>query len=69
MKIGELAHVAQCTVETVRYYETDGLLPAPARRAANYRSYGSELTIVTKNSAFPENRQILTAEMLYFINH
>ncbi|MBU6491605.1 MAG: Cd(II)/Pb(II)-responsive transcriptional regulator [Burkholderiales bacterium] len=41
MKIGELAHVAQCTVETVRYYEKEGLLPAPARTAANYRSYGS----------------------------
>lgn len=31
MKIGELAQVAQCTVETVRYYEKEGLLPAPAR--------------------------------------
>lgn len=40
MKIGELALVAQCTVETVRYYEKEGLLPAPARTAANYRSYG-----------------------------
>ncbi len=29
MKIGELAQVAQCTVETVRYYEKAGLLPAP----------------------------------------
>ena len=41
MKIGELARVAQCTVETVRYYEKAGLLAAPARTAANYRSYGS----------------------------
>ena len=41
MKIGELAQVAQCTVETVRYYEKEGLLPAPARTAANYRSYSS----------------------------
>ncbi len=40
MKIGELAHVAQCTVETVRYYEKEGLLTAPARTSANYRSYG-----------------------------
>jgi len=39
MKIGELAQVAQCTVETVRYYEKEGLLSAPARTAANYRSY------------------------------
>ncbi len=40
MKIGELAQVAQCTVETVRYYEKEGLLSAPARTPANYRSYG-----------------------------
>jgi len=40
MKIGELASMAQCTVETVRYYEKEGLLPAPGRTTANYRSYG-----------------------------
>lgn len=40
MKIGELAHVAQCTVETIRYYEKEGLLPAPARTAGNFRVYG-----------------------------
>jgi Cd(II)/Pb(II)-responsive transcriptional regulator len=39
MKIGELAQVAQCTVETVRYYEKEGLLAAPERTAANYRDY------------------------------
>jgi Cd(II)/Pb(II)-responsive transcriptional regulator len=42
MKIGELAQVAQCTVETVRYYEKEGLLPAPARTAGNFRVYGPE---------------------------
>lgn len=41
MKIGELAQIAQCTVETVRYYEKAGLLPAPARTVANYRSYSN----------------------------
>ena len=40
MKIGELAQAAQCTVETVRYYEKEGLLPAPARTAGNFRVYG-----------------------------
>ena len=39
MKIGELANIAQCTVETIRYYEKENLLPAPARTAGNYRSY------------------------------
>ncbi len=40
MKIGELAQVAHCTVETVRYYEKEWLLPTPTRTVANYRSYG-----------------------------
>jgi Cd(II)/Pb(II)-responsive transcriptional regulator len=40
MKIGELAQVAQCTVETVRYYEKEGLLAEPARTAGNFRQYG-----------------------------
>jgi Cd(II)/Pb(II)-responsive transcriptional regulator len=41
MKIGELADVAQCTVETVRYYEKEGLLPEPARTSGNFRVYGA----------------------------
>jgi len=40
MKIGELARLAQCTVETVRYYEKAGLLPPPGRTGSNYRHYG-----------------------------
>ncbi|MES2952187.1 MAG: Cd(II)/Pb(II)-responsive transcriptional regulator [Pseudomonadota bacterium] len=42
MKIGELAQLAQCTVETVRYYEKEGLLAEPARTAGNFRVYGPE---------------------------
>ena len=42
MKIGELANSAQCTVETVRYYEKTGLLTEPARTAGNFRVYGPE---------------------------
>lgn len=40
MKIGELAQLAQCTVETVRYYEKEGLLPVPGRSSGNFRQYG-----------------------------
>ncbi len=40
MKIGELAQVAQTTVETVRYYEKAGLLPETVRTAGNFRVYG-----------------------------
>ena len=39
MKIGELAQVAQTTVETVRYYEKEGLLPETVRTAGNFRVY------------------------------
>lgn len=40
MKIGELARAAQCSVETIRYYEKEGLLSAPLRTDGNYRDYG-----------------------------
>ena len=39
MKIGELAKQAHCQVETVRYYEREGLLAAPSRSEGNYRLY------------------------------
>jgi len=40
IRIGELAVRANCPVETVRYYEREGLLPEPARSGGNYRLYG-----------------------------
>jgi len=39
LKIGELANRSGCIVETVRFYEKEGLLPAPTRTAGNYRIY------------------------------
>jgi Cd(II)/Pb(II)-responsive transcriptional regulator len=42
MKIGELARLTQCTVETVRYYEREGLLPVATRTEGNFRAYGPE---------------------------
>lgn len=39
MKIGELAHRAEVGIDTVRYYERQGLLPAPERLASGYRRY------------------------------
>jgi Cd(II)/Pb(II)-responsive transcriptional regulator len=41
MKIGELASAARSTTETIRFYEREGLLPAPGRTEGNYRSYDS----------------------------
>ena len=39
MKTGELARRAGVPIDTVRYYERNGLLPPPARRASGYREY------------------------------
>lgn len=39
--IGNLARATGTKVETVRYYEHIGLLPAPPRTGGNYRSYGA----------------------------
>jgi len=45
-KIGELAREAGIGVETIRFYEREGLLPEPPRRRAvhhrGYRIYGDE---------------------------
>lgn len=42
MKIGELAAASDTAVETIRYYEREGLLPEPARTESNYRTYRDE---------------------------
>lgn len=39
MRIGELARRGECDVETVRFYEREGLLNEPAREANGYRHY------------------------------
>jgi MerR family mercuric resistance operon transcriptional regulator len=39
--IGELSRRTGCNIETIRYYERIGLIPAPPRRG-RYRSYGLE---------------------------
>ena len=39
MRIGELAAKAGVDVQTIRYYEREGLLEAPAREPSGYRAY------------------------------
>ena len=39
MKIGELAQKAEVNIDTVRYYERQGLLPEPQRLRSGYRQY------------------------------
>jgi len=42
IKIGELAKRTGATVETIRYYEKERLLPEPFRSEGNYRLYNEE---------------------------
>ena len=37
--IGALAKKADVAIDTIRYYEREGLLPNPQRRASGYREY------------------------------
>src|SRR5262245_31999701 len=39
MKIGEAANRAGVSIDTVRFYERRGVLPAPERTASGYRTY------------------------------
>lgn len=40
LTIGEVARRAGCKVETIRYYERVGVLPAPPRTTGGHRLYG-----------------------------
>jgi MerR family mercuric resistance operon transcriptional regulator len=42
MRRGELAERSGCNIETVRFYEKQGLLPAPPRTARGHRDYAPE---------------------------
>jgi len=41
-KIGQVAGKAHVNLQTIRYYERRGLLPAPPRTASNYRVYSRD---------------------------
>lgn len=68
MKIGELATRAGCDVQTVRFYEREGLLEEPAREASGYRRYAerhlTRLNFIrhcrSLDIPLPEVRQLLT---------
>ena len=40
LTIGAVAKRVGVAIDTIRYYEREGLLPEPVRRASGYRSYG-----------------------------
>ncbi|MGM9481805.1 Cd(II)/Pb(II)-responsive transcriptional regulator [Roseateles sp. NT4] len=39
MKIGDLSTASATPIETIRFYEREGLLPAPGRTQGNFRVY------------------------------
>jgi Cd(II)/Pb(II)-responsive transcriptional regulator len=42
MKIGELSKKSGCSIQTIRYYEREGLLSHPERSEGNFRLYGNK---------------------------
>lgn len=42
MQIGQLAQRSGVAVDTVRYYERNGILPPPQRRSSGYRQYDDD---------------------------
>ena len=68
MRIGELGKKADCLVQTVRFYESEGLLPEPARSEGNFRLYDEvhlqRLLFIrrcrAKDMTLDEIRQLLT---------
>jgi DNA-binding transcriptional MerR regulator len=67
LKIGELAREVGTSAPTIRYYESIGLIPAPARTSGGYREYSArsrrELVFIRKAQAIgfslEEIREIL----------
>lgn len=48
LSIGQVAKEAGVGVETVRFYERQGLLEEPDRKASGYRQYGGEAVSVLR---------------------
>lgn len=42
MRIGELANANGITTKTLRFYESEGLMPIPPRTSGGYRDYPSD---------------------------
>lgn len=41
LRRADLASATGCNLETIRYYETAGIMPLPARTDAGHRTYGA----------------------------
>ena len=45
MKIGEVAKAAGLGIDTIRFYERQGLIEEPSRRPSGYRDYTADVVI------------------------
>jgi len=43
--IGQLARLSNVGVETIRFYEREGIMPRPPRRASGYRKYADDAVV------------------------
>jgi MerR family copper efflux transcriptional regulator len=43
LSIGKLAKLVQMSIDTIRFYEREGLIAPPARRESGYRDYAPEV--------------------------
>jgi MerR family mercuric resistance operon transcriptional regulator len=43
LRIGQVAELAGVGIPTLRFYEKEGLIPAPERRSSGYREYKPEV--------------------------
>ena len=52
LTIGKLAKKAGIGIETVRFYERQGLVAPPPRTEANYRVYPEEEGVITESGVW-----------------
>src|SRR5580700_4515293 len=61
MLIGELARKAAVNIQTIRFYEREGLLPAPSRNSSGYRRYENgdleRVTFIKRNQELGLTRE------------
>ena len=68
LTIGKVSSATGCNIETIRFYEKEGLLPAPARSSGGHRLYSAALVdrlsfiLRCRNLGFsmPDVRQLLS---------
>lgn len=56
MQIGQVAKRSGCSIQTIRYYEKEGLISPPARSEGNFRVYDS---LTLEKLAFIKNCRAL----------